>query len=396
MRSFSSMRFYRLLVICTLIGAALVFSGCGSGISVPPAQADAVTIQRQAQIFVEAIKPRQPAMSSALPVVAVLAVNEGTELTDFLVPHAVLRRSGVVDVHAVAPRSGRVLLYPALEVEVAEDLASFDRAFPSGADYVIVPAMMEDDNPAALAWLQQQAEKGARIIGVCVGAVVVANAGLLDGRRFVTHWYSRDSIAEEHPTAEYIPHQRYVIDRDVATTTGITASMPMLLALVESIGGRERAQALADDLGMTSWSPQHDSSKFGLNAGRRWNYIVTKLAFWQHERWSVDVEDGMDDVALALSTDAWSRTGRVSVEASAAGPVKLGSGMVLVARPIEQDTPRMPLEPSLKPAQQLDRTLCEIAERFGDAPLDRVTMELEYPNAPVCERSLRAEQSLRD
>jgi len=360
--------------------ALFALAGCG-GVSVPPAQADAATIERQAQSFVEAMKPRRPGK----PVVAVLAVNEGTEMTDFLVPHAVLQRSGLVEVHAVAPSRGRVLLYPALEVEVAEDLASFDEANPSGADYVIVPAMSDDNDPAATDWLKQQAEKGARIIGVCAGALVVANAGLLDGRRFVTHWYYRDELLDDHPTAQYVPHQRYVVDRDVATTTGITASVPMLLALVEAIGGRDRAQSLAADLGVSSWSPAHDSSRFGLDARRRWNYIVNAIAFWQRERWSVDVKDGTDDVALALAADAWSRTGRVSVDASAAGPVKLGSGMVLIARPLEQQLPRMPFEPALKPLQQLDRTLCGIAERFGESKLDRVRMELEYPTAPRCE-----------
>jgi hypothetical protein len=158
----------------------------------------------------------------------------------------------------------------------------------------------------------------------------------------------------------------------------------MLLALVEAIGGADRANLLATDLGVESWSPAHDSSKFGLNAQRKWNYIVNKVAFWQHQRWSVDVSDGMDDVALALAADAWSRTGSVSVDASAAGPVTLGSGMMLVAQPSEQQMPRVPLVSSLKSVQQLDRTLCDIAERFGDARQERVRMELEYPHVPPC------------
>jgi putative intracellular protease/amidase len=377
------MQNYRAAARRALIGTVValsVLTGCGGGLSIPPAQTDAAMIEQQARSFVEAMKPRR----QGKPIVAVLAVNEGTEMTDFLLPHAVLQRSGVVDVHAVAPQRGRVDLYPALAVEVTEDLASFDQANPSGADYVIVPAMSNENHPAAVGWLKQQAAKGARIIGVCVGGLVVANAGLLDGRRFVTHWYVRDKLLEQHPTAVYVPHQRYLVDRDVATTTGITASVPMLISLVEAIGGRERAQLLAAELGVESWSPQHDSSQFGLNAERRWNYIVSKVAFWQHERWSVDVKEGMDDVALALAADAWSRTGRVSVAASAAGPVKLSSGMTLVAQPAEQQMPRVPLELSLKSIQQLDRTLCDIAERFGEPRQDRVRMELEYPKVPPC------------
>ena len=82
---------------------------------------------------------------------------------------------------------------------MAQDLASFDRAYPSGADYVIVPAMRDDNNPAIAAWLKQQADRGARIAGVCVGALVVGRAGLLDGRRFTTHWSYRKTLLKRHP-----------------------------------------------------------------------------------------------------------------------------------------------------------------------------------------------------
>jgi len=341
-------------------------------------QAVGGVIEQRKEAFVEAMRPRR----EGKPLVAVVALNDGTETTDFLLPHAVLQRSGVVDVQAVATRAGRVSLYPALQVEIGQDLAGFDQAHPAGADYVIVPAMRRDV-PAISTWLKQQADRGARIIGICAGAVTVGRAGLLDGRRFATHWYYRRKVLARHPQAEFVPNQRYVSDRDVATTTGITASVPTMLALVESIGGREKAQSLAADLGVASWTPSHDSSLFGLNARRRWNFLVNRVAFWRHERWSVEVRDGMDDIALAFATDAWSRTGYVSVEASALGPVRLRSGLVLMAHPCAPDLPRLLLDPALKPVQQLDRTLDEIAACFSVERREWVMMELEYPGAAL-------------
>jgi hypothetical protein len=206
----------------------------------------------------------------------------------------------------------------------------------------------------------------------------LGHARLLDGRRFTTHWYYRKKALERHPRAVYVPDRRYVADRDVATTTGITASVPAMLALVEAIGGRTRARALADELGVDSWSTVHDSSRFRLSAARMWSYVVNKAAFWRHERWSVDVDGGMSDIALALAADAWTRTGRVSVDASAAGPVRLRSGLTLEAQPRPPQSPRLPLSPSLKPVRQLDRTLCEIERRFCAARRGWVMLELEY------------------
>ncbi|KWT94045.1 MULTISPECIES: DJ-1/PfpI family protein [unclassified Variovorax] len=374
--------------------AALVLAGCGAGAPQAPAQDDAATIARDRQAFVEALKPRAPGR----PVVAVLALNEGTEMTDLLLPHAVLQRAGVADVRIVAPRAGRVSLYPAaLEIDGAQDLAGFDRMHPSGADYVIVPAMRTDDDPAVTAWLQRQALQGARVIGVCSGARVVGRAGLLDGRRFAGHWYDRSTLLRRHPGATYVPNRRYVVDRGVATTTGITASVPTTLALVEAIGGRDRAQALAAELGVATWDPAHDSAPFKLEAARAWTYVVDKATFWRDERWRVEVRDGSDDVSLALAADAWSRTGRVSVEAaSASGPVRLKSGLVLIARAAAGGSPRVPISPSLRPVQQLDRTLCEIAERHGTVRRDRVMQEMEYPRVEsACGRTVSTAGSPR-
>lgn len=359
---------------------AFVMAGCGGRDAVPPATSDPALAEQQAAVFVAALKPRRPGR----PLIAVLARNEGTETTDFLVTHAVLSRSGVADVHAVAPRRGRVSLYPVLAVEVSEDLASFDKAHPSGADYVIVPALDDADNPAINAWLRQQAERGARIISVCAGALILGHAGLLDNRRFTTHWYYRKTVLERHAGAVYVPHQRYVVDGEVATATGITASVPAMLALVEAIGGRAKAQALAAELGVESWNPAHDSSRFGLDAGLRWNYVRTRAEFWRHEKWAVNVRDGMDDIALAFAADAWSRTGLIDVVAAGMPRVKLRSGLTLLAQRTPDIGERMPLATAVQPVRQLDRTLCEIGERFGAAASERVRMELEYPAVPSC------------
>ncbi|WP_263769396.1 DJ-1/PfpI family protein [Propionivibrio soli] len=360
--------------------AALALAACGPGVTVPPFVGDPVALERDKQVFVEAMKPR----NAGRPVIAVLALNEGTETTDFLLTHAVLKRADVADVRPVALHRGRVRLYPALEVEVAEDLAEFDRKNPAGADYVIVPAMVRENAPEILAWLRQQADRGARIIGVCVGGVVVGEAGLLDGRRFTGHWFSRKDMLK-NPGATYVPHRRYVADRGVATTTGITASIPTMLAVVEAIGGPDKAASVAAEMGVASWAPAHDSTPFALTAGRMWNYVLNKADFWNKERWDIEVPPGGDDTVLALTADAWERTGRTRVEAvSESSPVKLRSGLALVTQPATEGKRRVALTASLTPMKQLNRTLCEIGERYGASRREWVMLEMEYAQPAVC------------
>jgi putative intracellular protease/amidase len=329
--------------------------------------------------FVQAMRPHAPGK----PVVAVLALNEGTEATDLLLPHAVLQRSGLAEVWAVAPRAGRVHLFPALQLQLPHDLGAFDRAHPQGADYVIVPAMMRDDDPAIIAWLQRQAASGARVIGICSGARVLGRAGLLDGRRFTGHWYDRHTL-RQYPGSVHVPDQRYLADGAVATTTGITASIPATLALVQALGGTEAADTVARELGVADWGPAHDSAAFGLTPARVLAYAAGKLAFRRHDRRRIDVQDGTDDATLALVTDAWARTGRVSVEAAAEGPVRLRSGLTLWAQPAAEGTAALPALPPLAPVAALDQALCQIGRRYGTWRRDWVMLEMEYRGAAGC------------
>src|SRR5690606_15668893 len=123
-------------------------------------------------------------------------------------------------------------------------------------------AMSRDDDPAAIGWLRSQVEKGATVIAVCAGAKVAAAAGLLDGRRATTHWYYLDQMLRHSPTIEYVADRRMVTDNGVTTTTGITASMPMMLTLIGAIAGRAKAEAVARDLGVAQWDARHASGAF--------------------------------------------------------------------------------------------------------------------------------------
>jgi transcriptional regulator GlxA family with amidase domain len=335
--------------------------------------------QQERDAVLAALKP----VKRERPLVAMVGINDATETTDYLVPVGILRRSGVADVAMLATSPGPVRLFPALLVEPDATTAAFDAAHPEGADYVIVPAMSRDDDPAVLAWLRSQADKGARIIGVCAGAKVVGAAGLLDGRRATTHWYYLREMLDRSPTIEYVADRRFVSDANVVTTTGISASMPMMLTLIEAIAGPAKAQAVADDLGIDRWDARHSSSAFRLTRPFATSVLANRLAVWNREELGIALEAGMDEVSLALVADAWSRTYRSSAFTFAASPAAVATAhgvRVLpdrgVANPPQHH--RLSTFPSRRPAQALDDALAAVAERYGERTAYVVTMQLEY------------------
>lgn len=335
-----------------------------------PAAIDAV----EAQAMIAALRPPK----RTRPVVAIVGINDATEVTDYLMPYGILTRAGVAEVVAVATEPGPARLYPALAVEPDMTTAAFDAAYPEGADYAIVPAMSRDDDPAVLAWLREQAAKGAIIVGVCAGAKVVAAAGLLEGRQATTHWYYRRGLERIEPSLTWTPDRRFVVDGRVATTTGITASAPMMLTLVEAIAGRPKAMEVAAGLGLVAWDARHDSAAFGLTRPFATTALANRLAAWRHETLALPVGDGVDEVSLALVADAWSRTWRSRVATVAAAPVTTRSGLRLLPDLGEAAGPALPPLGDAPPLRQLDAALADIAARYRPATASFVAAQLEY------------------
>lgn len=316
--------------------------------------------------------------------VAVIGQNDGTETTDYLVPYAVLAQSGVADVLALATEARPLRLMPALTVEPQATVDDFDARFPEGADYVVVPALHRSDDQRVTTWIRSQATKGATIVGVCSGVRTVSSAGLLAGRFATGHWYDIADLRKANPTSRFLRDRRYVVDRGVVTTTGVTASLPVSLALVEAIAGSERASALALEIGVEAWDARHDGSAFRLDRASVRTAMGNGIAFWKRETVAVPVSQGVDEIALALTADPWSRTYRSSALTVAARPgsVRMRRGLRLIPDRVSgDDAATLTLAPPSgdAPARALDIALETIRERYGAPTASFVALQIEYP-----------------
>lgn len=373
----------RIVAAWILVGSVILATG-GFGIWLAALPSDVVASPEPvpASEEVEMLEALRPSIDQR-PVVAVIGINDATETTDYLVPTGILRRADVADVLMLATEAGPVQLYPALKVEPDATISEFDTEHPEGADYVIVPAMSRDDDPVVLAWLQQQSAKGAIVIGVCAGAKVVAAAGLLDGKRATTHWYYLRDLLKRSPTIDYVADRRFVTDGNVATTTGITASMPMMLTLIEAIAGRERAETVARELGLERWDARHASGAFTLTRPFATTVLANTIAFWSRDEFGIALEQAVDEVSLALVADAWSRTYRSKALTFAeTSAVVTANGLRILPDRNLGDWPEEGLAsvfPDQPPAAALDQVLQAITERYGEDTTNVVAMQLEYP-----------------
>ena len=192
-------------------------------------------------------------------------VFDDVEVLDFAGPFEVFSRtratpglesrrsedSAPFNVFTVAPRPGPVVATGGLKIVPHWDFAS-----SPAIDVLVVPGgfgtrpLLEDAE--VLAWIRRTAARAQRITSVCTGALLLAQAGLLAGRRATTHWSSLDRLASLDATITVDGSQR-VVDDVVITSAGVSAGIDMAFAVVAAYCGREVALETARYIEYPFW-----------------------------------------------------------------------------------------------------------------------------------------------
>ncbi len=181
----------------------------------------------------------------------VILVCDGTFSLDAMGPAQVFHEARAVDgqplysVIFASPDGGKVALDCGVELVTCRlydvDIDAIETLLIPGADDGFT--MLGDQR--LLAWLRSAQARVRRIGSICIGAFVLAEAGLLDGRKAVTHWRWCDRLRTRFPEVKVMPDQVYVQSDHIWTSAGVTTGIDMSLAMVEADHGRAVALRIA-------------------------------------------------------------------------------------------------------------------------------------------------------
>ncbi|MEO1369597.1 MAG: helix-turn-helix domain-containing protein, partial [Acidobacteriota bacterium] len=151
--------------------------------------------------------------------------------------------------------------------------------------------------------LRRLAARSRRVVSVCIGAFLLAEAGLLEGKKATTHWRGADELAARFPTVDVLADSIYVKDGNIYTSAGVTAGIDLALALVEEDLGRALALDCARHLVV-----------FMRRPGGQSQFSAT-LASQQVERHSIDelIAWAADHPSSDLSVEAMAERVHMSV-----------------------------------------------------------------------------------
>ncbi|HYS38086.1 MAG TPA: GlxA family transcriptional regulator [Pseudonocardiaceae bacterium] len=213
--------------------------------------------------------------------------------------------------------------------------------------------------PELVAWLRDNAPAATRLVSVCTGAFLLAEAGLLKGRRVTTHWRQCELLAQRYPDIDVDPEPIFVRDGHIATSAGVTSGIDLALALVEEDVGRDIALAVARDLVV-----------FLRRPGNQTQFSAQLRAQTAHRKPLREVQHWIADHPDAdLSVDELARRASLSTRQ--------------FARAFTAET-------GATPGQYVDRTRLETARRLledTDTGIDHVARQAGYGTAEAMRRA---------
>ncbi len=141
-----------------------------------------------------------------------------------------------------APEPGSVPTTTGFSIQVDEGLRAL-----TTADTVVVPGYRPTETPdqPVLDALRDAADRGARMVSICIGAFALAAAGLLDGHRATTHWRDAAELARRYPLVQVDPDVLYVDQGQFLTSAGVAAGIDVCLHLVRRDRGSAEAARIA-------------------------------------------------------------------------------------------------------------------------------------------------------
>ncbi|MGW0119774.1 GlxA family transcriptional regulator [Streptomyces sp. NPDC003327] len=245
----------------------------------------------------------------------------------------------------------------------AEVGARVDTLLVPGAVDMTADGPVARVDPEVVAWVKGTAAHARRVASVCVGAHVLAAAGLLDGKTATTHWSTAAQLAADHPEVTVDPDPIFVRTARgrLWTGAGISACLDLALALVAEDLGEDVALAVARQLVMYL-KRQGGQSQFSVPlsrpaASRR---DIDELRLWIADHLDADLSAGALAARMCLSERHF-------------------------ARVFTQET-------GSSPAAYVEAARIEVARRLletGDEPLDRVAATAGFGSSETLHRAFR-------
>ena len=268
-------------------------------------------------------------------VVAFVAGTHGSILSDLLAPYDIFASSPAFTTYVVADSAKPVPLEGGPAVVPTHTFADVDADSALKPDLVVVPGLTKPTGASEAplrTWVARQHANGARVLGVCSGAMVLAATGMLDGLDATSHWSRLSALEKSTPAAHWMRGRRYVEDGSVTTTAAVTSGVPGSLHLVAELAGPAEAQRVANTHPELHWTPtQSTTIPADHFAVGDWPVGLNFVMPWFRPSVGIALADGVGELDATAAFEVYAQSAAARTVALAAGDtVRTRHGLVLL------------------------------------------------------------------
>jgi putative intracellular protease/amidase len=202
-------------------------------------------------------------------------------------------------------------------------------------DLVVMPALSKPTGPTEAPlreWVRTQHDHGARVLGVCAGAVVLAETGMLDGLHATSHWSRIGALQHSRPAVHWVTGRRWVEDGSVTTTAAVSSGVPAALHLVAELAGAAEAHRIANLHPELGWSP-HQKIVIPKDhfTGGDWPVGLNFIEPWFRPTLGIALRDGVDELDATAAFEVYTQSAAArTVAVATTDAVRTRHGLVLL------------------------------------------------------------------
>lgn len=268
-------------------------------------------------------------------VVAFVVGANGTVASDLLAPYDIFSSSPAFTTYVVAAGARPAPLEGGPAVVPTYTFADVDADPALKPDLVVVPALTKPTGaPEAPLrdWVTRQHDDGAEVLGVCAGALVLAETGMLDGLNATSHWSRIGALEASRPSVHWMRGRRYVEDGSVTTTAAVTSGVPAALHLIAELVGPAEAQRVANLHPELRWTPTQATEipedHFALHD---WPVALDYVMPWLRPSVGIALENGVGELDATAAFEVYGQSAAAHTVALAEGDtVRTRHGLVLL------------------------------------------------------------------
>lgn len=261
--------------------------------------------QGQSAASFGSVRPHDPSKPTV-----VVAIGTVTEVTDALVPYALFAESGLYNVYLAAVDRQPKALSGGLVVDPHYSLSELDSLLPDGPSVAVVPYVRDIEQPRnkpLVDWVQRlHGNHSTLLFSWCIGANILAEAGVLDGSEATTHWMVVGEFSKRYPKVDWKRGQRFIRSGRHLTAAGLLSGIDATLYLLADLHGPDIAERVAGSIGYQDLryctEPRMEQLEFG---SRDLISVLNMAYYWPKNRVGVHLATGADEIAISAAFDVF-------------------------------------------------------------------------------------------